>query len=331
MRIATIVPVLALTLAAGAAGCKKKNSAGEALAKMTDFRDRMCACADKPCADKLNQEYMDWANKSSGGDKPTQMSEDDAKKITDVSLKYNECLAKWSGAGNGSDTGSAGSGSDTGSGSGSAASGSAGSGAEQTAMVHQAGNCPSTVLGSTTTATVKGKDVVLTITATDKDAIAAIQRRTEELVKEKADDKAAGSAHDQKGTFGGGRGICPVYYGEGGSAKSKKDPKGVTITITPKDKPDELKKAIDERITKAAEFVKTIKPGDQGNQGGVGGGSGEHGSDHKGQGDGKGKERKGGSGSGTGGGGGAGTGGGGGMGTGGGGGSGAKAGSGSSK
>jgi hypothetical protein len=323
MRIATIGLLLALAVTVG---CKKKNNAGEALAKMTDFRDRMCACADKPCADKLNQEYMDWANKSSGGDKPTQMSEEDAKKITDVSLKYNECLSKWNAAGSGSDTGSgsAGSGSDSGSGSGMAGSGS---GAEQTTMAHQAGNCPSTVLGSTTTAAVKGKDVVLTITATDKDAIASIQRRTEELLKEKSDDKSAGSAHDQKGTFGGKQGICPVYYGEGGSAKSKKDPKGVSITITPKDKPEDLKKEIDERITKAADFVKTIKPGDQGNQGGVGGGSGEHGSDHKGQGDGKGKERKGSGGTG----GGAGTGGGGGAGTGGGGGSGAKAGSGSGK
>jgi len=324
MRIATIVPVLALALAGG---CKKKNNAGEALAKMTDFRDRMCACTDKPCADKLNTEYMDWANKSSGGDKPQQMSEEDAKKITDVSLKYNECMSKWSSAGSGSDmgSGSAGSGSDSGSGSGMAGSGS---GAEGTTMAHQAGNCPSTVLGSTTTAAVKGKDVVLTITATDKDAIAAIQRRTDELVKEKADDKMSGSAHDQKGTHGGAMGICPVYYGEGGSAKSKKDAKGVTITITPKDKPDDLKKAIDERITKAADWVKTnVKPGDQGNQGGVGGGSGEHGSDHKGQGDGKGKERKGGGGTGAG----AGTGGGGGAGTGGGGGSGAKAGSGSGK
>ena len=322
MRIAMTVLVFAMALAG--VGCKKKNNVAEALAKMTDFRDRMCACADKACADKLNQEYMDWANKNSTS---TQMSEEDAKKITDVSLKYNECLTKWSGAGSGSDmtgSGSAGSGSDM------AGSGSGAGAGDQ--MAHHAGNCPSTVLGSTTTATVKGKDVVLTISATDKDAIAAIQRRTEELVKEKADDKSAGSAHDQKGTHGGAMGICPVFYGEGGTAKSKKDGKGVTITITPKDKPDDLKKEIDARITKAADWVKAnVKAGDQGNQGGVGGGKGEHGSDHKGQGDGKGKERKGGSGSGagTGGGGGAGTGGGGGAGTGGGAGSGTKAGSGS--
>src|SRR5215470_5037913 len=154
MRIATIGLVFALAVTAG--GCKKKNIAGEALAKMTDFRDRMCACTDKPCADKLNTEYMEWANKTSGGDKPTQMSEEDAKKITDVSLKYNECMSKWN-AGSGSDMGSGSAGSDSGSGSGSGMAGS-GSGAESTNMAHQAGNCPSTVLGATTTAALKGKD-----------------------------------------------------------------------------------------------------------------------------------------------------------------------------
>ena len=115
--------------------------------------------------------------------------------------------------------GSAGSGSDMmgsgGSGSDSMGSGSAG----EQAMSNQAGNCPSTVFGATTKAEVKGKDIVLTITATDKDAIAAIQTRTTALLKEKADG-GKGSAHDQKGTVGGGKGICPVHFGDGGKGVS---------------------------------------------------------------------------------------------------------------
>jgi hypothetical protein len=209
------------------------------------------------------------------------------------------------GSGGGGDM--AGSGSNTMAGSGSAAAG-------DEKMSHAAGNCPSTVLGATTKAAVKGKDVVLTITSEDKDAVATIQRRAETLLKEKADGGGGAGAHDQKGSHGGEGGICPVYWGEGGKATQKKDKKGVVITITPKDKADELKKTIDERITKAADWVKTnVKAGDQGNEGGVGGGKGEHGGNHSGSGDGKGKERKDG---GTGGG--AGTGGGGGKGTGGG-------------
>jgi hypothetical protein len=169
------------------------------------------------------------------------------------------------------------------------------------------------VFGAVTKAEVKGKDIVLTIVSEDKDAVLAIQKRTELLLKEKQDG-GKGAAHDQKGTHGGTMGICPVFYGEGGAAKAKNDAKGVTITITPKDeKPEDLKAKIDDRIAKAIEFVnKNIKPGTEGNTGGVGGGKGEHGSRHQGSGDAKGKDRKGGTGggAGTGGGGGAGTGGG---------------------
>jgi hypothetical protein len=211
----------------------------------------------------------------------------------------------------GSDMGSAGSGSDTAMGSGSdSGSGSAGSG-EQT-MTKMAGNCPSTVFGATTKAEVKGKDVVLTITAADKDAIGAIQSRTVALLKEKADG-GKGMTHDQKGSVGGGKGICPVHFGDGGKGTSKKDAKGVVITITTADAAA-LKTTIDERITKTTDWMKTnVKEGDKGTSGGVGGGKGGHGQNHSGSGDSKGKDRKGdgkGGGAGIGGGGGKGTGGG---------------------
>jgi hypothetical protein len=209
-------------------------------------------------------------------------------------------------AGSGSDTGSAAmAGSDSGSGAGSGS-------ADQMKM--RGGNCPSTVAGSTTKAELKDGKILLTITSDDKDAIAAIQKRTTELLKEKSDGGAAGTGHDQKGTHGGGMGLCPVHIDEGGTATSKTDPKGVVITITPKGNADVLKGEIDSRITKAADYVKAnVKEGDKGTTGGVGGGSGDHGSNHSGHGDSKGKDRKGdgtGGGKGSGGGGGAGTGGG---------------------
>lgn len=221
------------------------------------------------------------------------------------------------GSGSGSDTMASGSGSAAGSGSDS------GSGAD-TKMAKKGGNCPSTVLGATTKAELKDGKILVSIAADDKDAVVAIQKRTEALLKEKADG-GNGSAHDQKGTHGGGMGMCPVYLGEGGTAEAKNDDKGVTVTITPKDKADILKGEIDSRITKAADWVKeNVKAGDKLNMGGVGGGSGNDGMNHSGQGDGKGIERKAGAGSGSGSGsgdgmgGGAGTGGGGGKGTGGG-------------
>jgi hypothetical protein len=179
-------------------------------------------------------------------------------------------------------------------------------------MAHRAGMCPSTVLTATTKAAVKGKAVVLTIESTDKDAIAAIQKRTDELLGEKR-DAPTGVGHDMKGTHGGSQGLCPVHVPDGSKATAKHEAKGVIVTITPKDKPDELAKEIDGRIAKAAEWVKAnVKEGDKRNQGGVGGGKGDDGSNHSGKGDGKGRERKksDGGGKGTGGGGGGGTGGG---------------------
>lgn len=224
--------------------------------------------------------------------------------------------------GSGSDTGSAMAGSDTGS-AGSADEGSAAGSGDANTMTKRAGNCPSTVLGAATKVEVKGKDVVLTITADDKDAVSTIQRRAEELIaSKKAAAGATPGGHDQKGTHGGGAGICPVHTPEGATATAKNQKNGVTITITPKDNPDALKTDLEARIVKADEWMKAnIQPGDKGNQGGVGGGKGEHGGTHSGEGDSKGVERKkagGGGGADTGGGGGKGTGGGGSKGTGGG-------------
>lgn len=215
-------------------------------------------------------------------------------------------------AGSAAPAGAAAGGSAAGSDTGSAAMAAGGSAAGEL-MAHRAGMCPSTVLGAKTTQAVKGKAVVVTIESADKDAIAAIQKRTDKLLAEKKAGPASGTVHDQKGAYGGSKGLCPVYVPEGARATGKHEAKGVVVTITPKDKPDELAKEIDARIARAADWVKAnVKEGDKGNQGGVGGGTGEDGSNHSGKGDGKGQERKkgGGSGKGTGGGGGKGTGGG---------------------
>lgn len=176
-------------------------------------------------------------------------------------------------------------------------------------MAHRAGMCPSTVLSAKTTQSVKGKAVVVTIESSDKDAIAAIQKRTDELLAEKKTGPASGTVHNQKGSYGGGKGLCPVYVPDGASASGKREAKGVVVTITPKDKPDDLSREIDTRIARASDWVKSnVKDADKGNQGGVGGGNGKDGSNHSGKGDGKGHDRK--KGAGTGGGGGQGTGGG---------------------
>jgi hypothetical protein len=213
---------------------------------------------------------------------------------------------------------STGTGSSGGTGSGSAmASGSAGSDSASAnpALPHRAGNCPSTVARSTTTAAIQGSDVVVTITSDDPDAIAAVQKRADELVAGRTEHHAdTATQHQQNGEHGGAIGMCPIYVPEGATATAKRLANGAAVTITAKD-PAALKTEVDARIQRAADWVKaSIPAGDKGTQGGLGGGKNNEGMNHSGKGDGKGIERKHGDGHG----GGAGTGGGGGGGTGGG-------------
>ena len=190
-----------------------------------------------------------------------------------------------------------GAGSGAGSGSSDASAVAAGSGVTDQPMSHKAGMCPSTVLGSTTKADLKDGKILVAITGSDKESIAAVQKRAEQLLKEKADNLAAGttsSGHDQKGTHGGGLGLCPVYVPEGASAVAANTATGVVVTITPSktDKPAEFKATVDARIARAADWVKTNVKAGAGNEGGVGGAAGPEHANHTGKGDGKGKERQ---------------------------------------
>jgi hypothetical protein len=327
MRFGFTLLAASLVVGGGAmAGCKKSGDAS--IAQMTELKTKMCACKDKACVDQVTSDMAKWSAEHRGA-APEKASEEDQKKLAAISTEMTGCMtrvmrevsAAVAAAGSADTAGAgsaAGSGSDGASaaavGSGEAAGGtSAGAGAgvpPPETMAHRAGMCPSTVLGATTKAAMKGKAVVVTIESTDKDAITAIQKRADHLLAEKH-DAPSGTGHDMKGTHGGSQGLCPVYVPDGSKATAKHESKGVVVTITPRDKPDELAKEIDARIAKASDWVKAnVKEGDQGNQGGVGGGKGDDGSNHSGKGDGKGRDRKKGGGKGTGGGGGAGTGGG---------------------
>ena len=118
---------LMATAAFASVGCKKKGGgAGEAMAKMGEFKDKMCACKDAKCATGVQEEMTKWSQemaKSAGDKKPEPMSEEDTKKYTENTTAMAECAQKAMGAGGGADPGSAaaGSGSAAAAGSGSAA------------------------------------------------------------------------------------------------------------------------------------------------------------------------------------------------------------------
>jgi hypothetical protein len=76
---------------------KGKGSFEDALAKMTEFKDRICACADKPCAQKVTDDMTAWSQemaKNAGDMKPDDVSPDDAKKMAEISKRMGDCSMK---------------------------------------------------------------------------------------------------------------------------------------------------------------------------------------------------------------------------------------------
>jgi hypothetical protein len=95
MKNLTIAFLAAVSLMSFA-GCKKKGGS-DGLAKMTEFKDQMCKCADKECADKVTEAMTQWGKDMAkeGGDKEAaKMSEEDMKKSAAVSEEMGKCMAK---------------------------------------------------------------------------------------------------------------------------------------------------------------------------------------------------------------------------------------------
>lgn len=93
------VMCVALTAALGAAGCKKKKSSdgNAALAKMSEFTDKMCACKDIDCVTKITEEMAKSGEeeaKKAGDKKAAAMSEAESKKHAELNAKFTECAQK---------------------------------------------------------------------------------------------------------------------------------------------------------------------------------------------------------------------------------------------
>ncbi|HEY0988304.1 MAG TPA: hypothetical protein VGD80_14675, partial [Kofleriaceae bacterium] len=77
-------------------GCKKKGGGSDVVAKMGEFKERMCACKDKACSDKVTEDMGKWSQEQSkaSADKEARPNEEDAKKMMAVSDEMNKCLQK---------------------------------------------------------------------------------------------------------------------------------------------------------------------------------------------------------------------------------------------
>ena len=95
--------VVLVALAAFTTGCKKKGGAGEALTKLQDTADKVCAAKDVATATKAQEEYAkwtaDWAKDHAGEAKAADVTEADAKAFADATKKLSDCFTKLSAGG----------------------------------------------------------------------------------------------------------------------------------------------------------------------------------------------------------------------------------------
>jgi len=86
----------ALRLELAYAKCRKRFSgAAQAMAKMEEFKDMMCACADKACADKVTDEMTKWSQEmAKDADRDARVSEEDTKRMQVIVEQFTECATK---------------------------------------------------------------------------------------------------------------------------------------------------------------------------------------------------------------------------------------------
>jgi hypothetical protein len=69
--------------------------ADEAIAKMTAFRDAMCGCTDKACADRVTDDMAKWSLEAAKlRDPGDKLDEADTKRFADISMAYGQCQTK---------------------------------------------------------------------------------------------------------------------------------------------------------------------------------------------------------------------------------------------
>jgi hypothetical protein len=76
---------------------RKPNPTADALRKLDQSADQMCACKDKACADKVNDEMTRWATQMAK-DEPdlttTKPDADDMKHAEETVKRYSDCMMK---------------------------------------------------------------------------------------------------------------------------------------------------------------------------------------------------------------------------------------------
>lgn len=73
----------------------ERSRSEEAIAKMAEFKDKMCVCVDKACADRVTEDMTRWGQEQAGRvDLDVRISEDDTKAMATVVEEMTRCMTK---------------------------------------------------------------------------------------------------------------------------------------------------------------------------------------------------------------------------------------------
>lgn len=81
-------------------GCHKNkgdaDKAGEAIAKLTELKNKMCACKNKTCSDQVSAELAEWGQQyeKPDVDKPASPADKDSEKLEALKDEAANCLLK---------------------------------------------------------------------------------------------------------------------------------------------------------------------------------------------------------------------------------------------
>jgi hypothetical protein len=89
-----IMILFVAAMAFTAVGCKKKGGAGEAIAKMEEFANKMCACKDAKCAQGVSDEMTKWGSEEAKKSDKAEMkySDEEQKKLATATEKMTKCM-----------------------------------------------------------------------------------------------------------------------------------------------------------------------------------------------------------------------------------------------
>jgi hypothetical protein len=88
--------VFGAAISLSAFGCKKGRGADEAIAKMTQFKDAMCKCAegDAACAKKVQDDMMKATEEKGKGDKDAKPDPEVEKKLAAIAEELGKCTTR---------------------------------------------------------------------------------------------------------------------------------------------------------------------------------------------------------------------------------------------